>query len=729
MSPREVTISSREISAASKMSWYSADSDSPEQPTSSKGSFRRRRMSGSKKHKGSPERATKTAPAAVRRGSLTISGPFSVPKDPDEEFPLRNSTAVFSITEAPQAEEDEAERGIDPPATAEIGRAFTTTGTEEPMPTLPARAIKTKKARIASFNEVGLLDHHDDGKDAPAYNLDPPKLVARHPSTASEKTRRKGNPVKVALQRLFSRRGTRREVRKDLLTTPPVISRPLGQAGRAPEHHRSDPGFLAAMLDDSLPRNTPTPSSRAASAPFGEITKSTPLGSNTPNGTDLQFSREFQLSHQRRSTPSAPRPRDHEHGAPRVESREAFLHDETQGPTRARRASLPGADAVAIERPPSRQDTRGAEPDQAMNSDDEGVASGTSRARRRSRSANDLRAFDEAGRWKSATDKETNQKAKEARPRSSETSAASSSRSKRRDHPIQETHVSTFTPFKGVLGLGETESAEPKGLDARVGTLEQRTSKLETVVVELQSAPRLTCTGSNEFILQDAPKRRSFRERRSISPKNKVGPPSPVHSQASGTLSHGRSFERSSQYNNVPITPREDTAEPRDQTPPPPGPTPSQTPTRSHGARAAGPPTLAMEHYTALLALLKHEQAARKKLERHVSSLQRELHHLRTPTTVTPKTSNPYPTPSPESEERISKIQRVPRFAVGLTGPHPTVPESNSSDSVVDEDSCAASDSCETPTEILDRHLFAGRDIDWESQEEREGWMPILDQD
>ena len=88
---------------------------------------------------------------------------------------------------------------------------------------------------------------------------------------------------------------------------------------------------------------------------------------------------------------------------------------------------------------------------------------------------------------------------------------------------------------------------------------------------------------------------------------------------------------------------------------------------------------------------------------------------------MTPKTSHaPYPTPSPESgeRERISRIQRVPKYGVDLAHAHPSLAESFSSGSATDDDGYATSEIFETPTEVLDRHLFPnGTDAFWEDRE------------
>ncbi|KAI9823779.1 MAG: hypothetical protein M1832_002336 [Thelocarpon impressellum] len=660
---------------------------------STKSSFRRSRKDGKRGNKSSPDRS-KTS-AAIRRGSVKISGPYPI-KETDDDFPLRNSAAVFSITQAPPGEKTAADAGVT--TTGEIGRAFTTTNLQQPLarPT-PQRSATLGTPRVVSFSEDD-VKAKEAGDGASIHNAEARKSVASKASTGlSDQSRRKANPIKAALQRLFSR-STKKGPTSAATRTP----RPEGEAGQNTEHHRSDPGLLAAKVDRILANGT---HSRAASAPFGEITKSTPLGSYAPSTSGTRFTEDLE-SPDRKSDMMEERPE----GPHRT-------HVGQTEPGKARRASVPSVTLTGLApRPASTQEKRG----QLLSPDARPGASTKSgsiaHARRRSRSAGDLRHSEvrhlQTGERQASKDVSEAGQGVSHQPSSAENIPVNEDAAPARLLEVEREHDGPSPSLSAFPTAGEPrKSADPTNLETRVGALESRTAVLQTAVEELQHAPRLTCTRSAEFVLEDAPKRRSFRDRSSTS-STKLIPPSPTHSLA---LSHRRSFERSSHYNNVPITPRKDHYGSSFPTAPVAmGPTPTPTPTAALAQQPAeASPAAGIEHYKGLLGLLKAEQKARRKLERHVLTLQREMAVLRTPTTAAPRNnSTAYPTPSPEPDN-------FDRDDCG--NPSPRAPR-HRYDTGADDSSIASADGgyadsddiFETPTEVIDRQLF-GEDGRWEA--------------
>ena len=485
---------------------------------------------------------------------------------------------------------------------------------------------------------------------------------------------------------------------------------------------KQDPGALAATVDGMFPNSSRI---RVTSAPFGEITKATPLGSYAPSVTGTRFKEDLEGVHRLSNGPAE------------LECQEGQDKEPEQtGQGRARRASLPSVTFTGLAPRPCASQGKG-EDDVHLGAylGDGQPENRISHIRRRSRSAGDLRASDDVHRWEESSELPVSDDVKDLRQSVSEhlaTPLSTLSPSRKAEETKEELTVSqlksdslrvsnresnalTFSPlFENLETMKITEAA---ALETRVVALECKTATLETAVEELQNAPKLTCSRSTEFVLEDAPKRRSFRDRSSSS-KAKLGPPSPT---SSISVSHKRSFERTSQYNNVPITPREDKA-PRGSTPPPrgPSPTPAMTPTRSSAPVLGGPQGLTSEHYSTLLALLKHEQSARRRLERHLSSLQQDLAVLKTPTAAvrnnsTAYNSTAYPTPSPDQSDHDGHSPRTGRSREKAVAP------TSYPDSVSDcttDDGYTASDVFETPIESTAGHHL-GQSM-WDDEEDEE---------
>ena len=215
--------------------------------------FRKSKKGSTRKSRVSPDRAQTSA--AIRRGSVKISGPFPIQKntEADDDFPLRNSTAVFSITEAPAGQKDlsakqkpegtggasidtvieaDAAAEADAEGGGDIGRAFTTVN--QPVPLRPARRRSPNRAsvRVVSFNDDTTTLQ---GSTVRASTLDNRKSMASASSVVStEQTAKKTGPLKTAIKRLFSRK-----TKKDRPQPKAQLDGSSPQSDKAPELHRS----------------------------------------------------------------------------------------------------------------------------------------------------------------------------------------------------------------------------------------------------------------------------------------------------------------------------------------------------------------------------------------------------------------------------------------------------------------------------------------------------------
>ncbi|KAI9678060.1 MAG: hypothetical protein M1817_006004 [Caeruleum heppii] len=595
--------------------------------------------------------------AAIRRGDVKISNPLPVPAEGDDDFPLRRSTKVYSISEEPQREQEQTELGVRGPlpviSRADIGRAFTTANT--PRGTPARRRSPTLEVRHSALVEAGgVSNRRYDFSNRPPFDPRPNSPANR----SRGQIRKRGNPVKSAFQRLF-RKSTRKEPRQ---SDTAEATRPVARAGHAPEHHRSDPGLLAAQLDTSLDRPPQDDYMRAASAPISPIRKNT-LGSYSSSGLEGRCSRDYNSQHR---------------------------GSIAQGGSRTRRASFPTVTWTELApRPAAAQQSSPKRSEPEPEASGIGYAVSSSNSRRRSRSAGDVRASGEARFWQSETERRVSDQIRDWRQSllveqpSSPLSPMSTANQFDQGNGPNKASAADASRRPSVDedpmpdGLGPMKITEAANLVSRVGSLECQAADLQSAVTELRSAPRITCSRSSEFILEDAPKRRSFRDRQSRSTASlKILPNALEH--VDGTTQRERSPPQRESYDAHYTTPVRSSGRYVDiqtaLTPPQDPGSDSKHPTSAvRATHVAGAdadvvayypdsattilPSLSTPHYKHLLGLVQAEQFARKTLEEKITQLQSELRNLQRSPQMNPRQHGPrssvaaYPTPSPEPAE------------------------------------------------------------------------------
>ncbi|KAI9784628.1 MAG: hypothetical protein M1839_001850 [Geoglossum umbratile] len=572
-------------------------------PSSKNSSSGRSKTNG--KLETSPSRA-----AAIRRGEIQISGPIPITDDYDGEpvGPRSTVTTFRTRSDISQRRVQLSREGSPTDVTADHVHSETDLGhrasRNQLQPSPLDHTLVVEPAEDGLSHQVHRSSHGRDTR----YSLG-----RKRSRSDTEKPGRKEGRLRVALRRLFGRKPlVERRVASQLSRETPEPS--------ARAEHKSDPGVLSRVIQQSKPHKL----QRSASAPARDLPRPAPLSSNSP----LPFADRPPSNHDH-DLSNQDLAQDEEGKGLSLPVRTSLLFSPAEGISYANWTGLAPRPASSHER-----SSKLVDPEVGIGF---AITSGTN-PRRRSRSAGPLlkareigfgssspglnrRRSDEIRYWRQSTTSERPPLSPISLDKPGERALEEVAQSQPESPP----RAFDFGPLTGEMKT--MKITEAASLESRVRTLETKMANMQSAIWKLRGRP-----SGGVFTVADIPKPVNGGESthcQSPAPVNQTlervskfpNDGSPEFTYPETFLASPDMESESSSKKSRPLSLS----------------TAIWAPVNQEGTSSLDenlhllqpPPVLTHEHYRILVAAIKREQKARRRLELQVSTLHDLIEEMR----------------------------------------------------------------------------------------------------